>query len=300
MTVTQAQDIFLVSRRARNLSKNTILWYKLALGKFTSYCEKNKITNITDIKTFDMELLLGSFNGIRDVTRRDYFIVFRIFFTYLFDEEYIDRNPMKKMRPPKVEQKLMRTFTKQELDVIFKSYDRSSFIGLRNYLVMCLLFSTGMRKGELIGLRLQDINITLDTLKVRGKGNKERFIPIGKTLRRVIIQYMRLREEWMKDAICEYFIVTWRKAQMSSTGVNTIFRNIKRDLGLSGERVSAHTYRHTFAKTYLLNGGDVFTLQRLMGHSDINTTKKYISLNDRELKMQYAKFNPLDNKDWMV
>lgn len=300
MTISEAYDIFFISRKARNLSKNTINWYKLSLDRLVPYCEKNNLINIEDIKTYHIEILLGELKGtVRDITLKDFFNTFRVFFTYLFDEEYINRNPMKNMRAPKVPQKLMRTFTPQEISQILKSFNITDFLGLRNYVIMCLFFSTGMRKSELLDLKVNDVNITLDILKVTGKGNKQRMLPIGKTLRRVLIRYMHEREDYLKDTTCEYLIISYTRQQLKDGGINRIFNTIKKELNIEGEKFSAHTWRHTFAKTFLLNGADIFSLQRIMGHNSINTTKKYISLNDKEIKLQHAKYNPLDNKDWM-
>lgn len=299
MTISEAIDIFFISRKARNLSKNTIKWYKLSLDKLIVYCEKNNLKNIEEVKTHHIEDLLNhQRERVRDITVKDFFNTFRVFFTYLFDEEYINRNPMKNMKAPKVQQKIMRTFTPEEINKILKSFDTSSFLGLRNYLIMCMFFSTGMRKGELLDLKMHDVNITLDTIKVTGKGNKQRMIPIGRTLRRVLIRYLNEREDYIEDNLCDYLIISYTKRQFTAGGVNRVFKTLKTELGISGERFSSHSWRHTFAKTALLNGMDLFSLQRIMGHNSLNTTKKYIALNDKEIKAQHAKFNPLDNSDW--
>jgi site-specific recombinase XerD len=86
---------------------------------------------------------------------------------------------------------------------------------------------------------------------------------------------------------------------MTNSGIDIMFQKLKKELNLTGEKVSSHTWRHTFAKNYLLNGGDVFSLQKIMGHADLDTTRQYLNLNVEEIKMQHAKYNPLDNKDWL-
>jgi len=300
MTLEQAYDTFMISRRARNLSKSTMNFYRNAIERFIKWCEKEKIINIEDVKLRDVELFIASLQGtMRAISIKDMYVSLRVFFAYLYEEEHLNRNPMKNMKAPRVDKKIMRTFNKEEIGKILRFFDQSTFFGLRNHLIMCILFSTGMRKGELLNLKMHDINVTLDMIKVIGKGSKERLVPIGRTLRRVMLVYIELRREYLRDTLCEYFIVSQKKRQLTASGINTIFKQMKDGLGWKGERISAHTLRHTFCKTFLLNNGDLFSLQRIVGHSDLRMTRKYVELNDREIKIQYAKANPLDNNDWM-
>ena len=94
--------------------------------------------------------------------------------------------------------------------------------------------------------------------------------------------------------------VTRSGSPITYSTIQSMFKRLKINTGLKGERISSHTWRHTFAKNYLLNGGDVFSLQRIMGHSDISTTRKYLNLDENEVKQQHDKFNPLDNLDWLI
>ena len=295
-----AKSLFLINRKARNLSKQTLFWYNLYISKFIEQIGNREVSQIQGYEIEQYLNLRREQPKTRDITIRDIYKVLRIFFNFLIDEEYIVRDPMKRIRQPKVKQKCMRTFTKQEIQKILGCFDRTDFFGLRDYLIMCCFFSIGMRKSELINIRMSDINITTDMIKLSGKGNKERLVPIGKTLRRIILQYLPQREEFLKGFYCDYFIISWRKNQLTPHGMNCLFQRIKKSLGSQGERFSSHTWRHTFAKNYLLNGGDVFSLQKILGHSDIATTKKYIALNDKEIKIQHSKFNPLDNAEWSI
>lgn len=295
-----AKSLFLTNRKSRNLSKQTLFWYDLYLTKFIQHIGNRELASL---KGYDIEQYLTFRQeqpNTRDVTVRDIYKVLKVFFNFLLEEEYILHNPMKRIKPPKIHQKIMRTFSKQEIQKILDSFDKNEFFGLRDYLIMCCFFSTGMRKAELLGLKLSDINITTDMIKVNGKGSRDRLVPVGRTLRRIILQYLARREEYLVDCYCDYFIVSQRKTRLSHHGMNCLFQRIKKNLGASGERFSPHTWRHTFAKNFLLNGGDVFSLQKILGHSDIVTTKKYIALNDREMKLQHSKFNPLDNAEWSI
>ncbi|SCM83724.1 Phage integrase family protein (fragment) [uncultured Sporomusa sp.] len=117
---------------------------------------------------------------------------------------------------------------------------------------------------------------------------------------RALRQYMRMRADFLQDESCEWLFVTPRaERKMTDSCLNMLFTKLKKELSLVGEKVSSHTWRHTFAKNYLLNGGDVFSLQEILGHADIETTKGYLNLNEEEIKMQHAKFNPLDNTRWL-
>lgn len=299
MKLVQAKEIFMVSRRANNVSMRTLEWYGNILDEFIDYLTVGKVEDVELITRYSIIGFLDHLQErLRGVTVQGYYRAIKAFFAFLFEEEYILRNPMKKLKSPKAEQKMMRTFNKQEIASILRYYDQMDYFGLRNYTIMCLLFSTGMRKGELLNLKLKDVNLTVDMIKVMGKGSKERVIPVSRALRRVMLQYLRKRDEYLEGVYCEYFLTNKDKRQLRISGLNAVFAKLKKDLKLGGEKFSPHTWRHTFAKTFLLNGGDIFSLQKILGHSDITTTKRYINLNDKEIKQQHAKFNPLDNSEW--
>ena len=230
-----------------------------------------------------------------------YFRTIRTFFIFLYQNDYITNNPITNVKAPKIEEKEMRTFTSQEITKLLNAFDKFTFIGFRNYCIFCTFFSTGMRRGELIELTLADVNITNDFIRIEhGKGQKERFVPIGKTLRRLLLQYLRQREEFLNGESCKWLFITSKiERKLTSSTLSDIFQKLKKELNLTGEKISCHTWRHTFAKNYLLNGGEIFSLQKILGHSDIATTKNYLNLNKNEIKMQHAKYNPLDNKDWL-
>lgn len=299
MEICQAKDIFMLSRKGGKLSKRTLLWYDEQLNRFITYANENGINKVEQVsRNIISDYLYHLLKGMKGVTACGHYRALRAFFNFLFDEEYISRNPIQKVKAPKAEQKFMRTFSKVEISQILKHYSQSDFFGARNYTIMSLLFSTGLRKSELLNIKIKDVNLDVDAIRIIGKGSKERTVPIGTAMRRIILRYKKWREEFLDGNHCEFFIITREKQQMKISGLNTIFSNLKKDLSLGGEKLSPHTWRHTFAKTFLLNGGDIFSLQKILGHSDISTTKRYIHLNDKELKLQHSRYNPLDNSDW--
>ena len=305
MDLGEAKKIFMLTKKSENVSIRTMEIYHDILNRlYNDLFEKEifKIEEVTanHIREFFIRLQL---EGLKGVTIHQYYRGIKTFFIFLADNEYIEKNPIVKVKPPKIEKKLMRTFTAQEIAKMLNSFDKTKFVGLRNYCIFLLLFSTGMRRQEMLNLKLVDINITADLIRIRhGKGDKERLVPLSRTFKKDLSQYLKEREAFLneKDKQSEFlFITDTYGTKMSISAINRVFYLMKRDLGLKGEKVSCHTWRHTFAKNYLLCGGDIFSLQKIMGHSNIATTKNYIGLNDKEIKIQHARFNPLDNKDWL-
>lgn len=242
--------------------------------------------------------------GLSPVTVSDRFIVLRVFYNFLVEWGYLESNPMEHLKKPKVPKRHARTFTTSEIMAILKSYDKTTFLGYRNYTIMSVLFSTGMRKTELLKLSVLDIHLQECFLVVlHGKGDKTREIPIGLSLRRILKKYLRDREEVLQEhsSFTPQFLVTFSGKPLTASGLDTVFKHLKesmKGLGIPASRLSAHTWRHTFAKAFLLNGGDLFTLQKILGHEDVSTTKIYVEYTNKELRVQNDKYNPLDNNQW--
>ncbi|MDU2065238.1 MAG: tyrosine-type recombinase/integrase [Sporomusaceae bacterium] len=303
MELGQAKKIFVIAKKSQNLSPRTLETYEEVCRKFFEWLVDTQ--DIYIVEEITPETIRSYFvslqeKGLRGVTQHRHFRTLRTFFKFLYQNDYVKEYALKNVKPPKKEIYVIRTFTAQEISKMLKHFDKSGFVGCRNYCILCLLFSTGIRKEELLNLNLADINIGNDLIRVDGKGKRQRLVPIGRTMHRVLIQYLRMREEFLKGEFCEWLFVTNSLVRkMSPSCVSSIFRRIKSDLKLSGEKISCHTFRHTFAKNYLLNGGDLVSLQAILGHSDIITTRNYLNLNEKEIKTQHSLFNPLDNRDWL-
>lgn len=303
MELGQAKKIFLITKKSENVTARTLEIYKEVLNRFFESLIDENIFAVTEVNENHIRSFLVELQdkGLRGVTRHIYFRSLRTFFLFLYHNDYLTSNIMANVKAPKIEQKDMRTYTAQEISKMLNSFNKGTFTGFRNYCMFCMFFSTGMRKGELMNLTLSDVNITNDFIRIaKGKGQKERYVPIGRTMRRVLLQYLKMREEFLKDCPCDWLFVTHKDShKITISAINGVFHKLKTELKMTGEKISCHTWRHTFAKDYLLNGGDIFSLQKILGHADITTTRVYLNLNDKEIQMQHAKFNPLDNKDWL-
>ncbi|MEG1914952.1 MAG: tyrosine-type recombinase/integrase [Acidaminococcaceae bacterium] len=286
---------------ALNISNTTLQTYGFFFKNLQEHLKAQGITEIEQVDALTIGIYLSErAKKVKSISVFGAYRMLKTVFIFLMEYEYITVNPMRKVKKPIVSKRLPKTYTGEDVTRILHSFDTTEFIGLRNYTLMVLLFSTGLRKGE-TGLRLSDIDMVTGFITVIGKGDKERVIPISNGLTRTLKMYLRKREEYLQEH-CKssgYVFVSTRGGGLSSSALNNIFRVLKESLGLpKDKRVSAHIWRHTFAKSFLLNGGDIFTLQKILGHSSIETTRVYINLNDNEVKAQNYKFNPLDNSRW--
>jgi len=303
MEVLTARKIFMLAKKSENISKRTLELYDDTLKRFSVCLSSENVLMVEEITATNVReyLLKLQEAGLRGITQHKHFRILRTFARFLHQEDIIQKRFTDNVKPPRREQKPMRTYTKVEINKILGSFNRDTFTGLRDYTMMLTLFSSGVRLGELLNLQLSDVNITTDLIQIRhGKGDKTRFVPIARTLRRNLKAYFIRRDEVLGGELCPWLFISTRKdsRKFTDSGINCIFRRLKKSFNFEGEKFSSHTWRHTFAKTYLLNGGDLISLQKLLGHADITTTRGYLNLNDAEIKQQHALFNPLDNSNW--
>ncbi len=197
----------------------------------------------------------------------------RGFWSWLKREEYIDDNPFLKLKLPKVPIKVIQTFTDEQLQSLFNAIDQKAPQGLRDYVVILLLLDTGVRSSELSNLTLSDVNLKNRTLKVLGKGNKERMVPIGARLQAALWKYINKHRVQPAMPRIENVFLTHEGYPLAKERLGAIVKKYAVKAGITGVRASPHTFRHTMAITFLRNGGDVFSLQRILGHSQLDTVR---------------------------
>lgn len=301
MKFYEALNLFYRRCLAKGLSDNTISYYRYSLVPFGVFMGNQGLEDMEEVREDTIIQYLATLNKkYNPVTVADRYIAVKAFFGYLSRAGHILVSPVAKISKPKTPKVYARTFTNKEVQLILSAFNKDEFIGYRNYVIMCILFSTGMRRAELLGLTVFDIHLDVDIISVIGKGNKQREIPISPLLKRVLRRYLGLRESYCKETSYSSpaLIVTKSGSKMSISGFNQIFRKLKEDLKIPKGRLSPHTWRHTFSKAFLLNGGNLFALQKLLGHEDISTTRVYVDYTSGEMKTQNDKFNPLDNSRW--
>lgn len=228
-------------------------------------------------------------------TINGYMRALQSFWSWLEKEGFINENPFVRLKVPKAPNKVIHTFTEEQLRQIFESIDTISPTGYRDYAIIMTLLDTGIRCSELINLRLSDVNLDSRLLKVRGKGSKERLVPIGAKVQKAIWKYIsRYRPE---PAIPRYdqVFLTRDGCPLTKDRLEAIVERYGKKAAITGVRVSPHTFRHTMAVMFLRNGGDVFSLQRILGHSSLEVLRGYVNLAMSDISRAHQRNSPADN-----
>jgi len=219
--------------------------------------------------------------------------VMKIFFKFLEKEGIIKNNPSRNISKLRIENKRIETFTDSHVTKMLEiAKNKRNFSGLRDYLLIHLLYDTGARISELLSLKNQDIDFDRRVFYVLGKSRKAREVPFGRTSFEILSHYLRMKDGLFGENEC-IFLANNGKVFSRRQAAKNIER-IGKNAGIHGVRISPHTFRHTFAKNYLLNGGDVFSLKDILGHNDLETVQIYVNMNLKDIVSQYFKYNPGD------
>lgn len=225
-------------------------------------------------------------------TIRGHVETLKAFFSWLYEEEYTEYNKLEKLEPPKVPRKFAEVLSDEEIKRVLSTLDQSNGLGTRNAAIIMTLLDTGLRCAELANLTIDDSHIEQGYLKVMGKGSKERVVPIGASVQKTLLRYIYyFRPEPIRPDIKNLFL-TIEGRPMTVENVQLMIKRLGKASGVP--RLDAHLCRHTFATNYLINGGDVFSLQQILGHTSLEMVRRYVSLASAHVTVQHRKFSPMD------
>ncbi|MDM8000618.1 MAG: tyrosine-type recombinase/integrase [Dehalococcoidia bacterium] len=233
--------------------------------------------------------------GLSGHTINTYLRSIRIFFSWLTAEGITNENPFHRVKIPKAPRKVVPTFSDSQISTLLGAIDTASPSGYRDYVMILMLLDTGLRVSEMAGLRLSDVSIADGMLKVLGKGNKERAVPMGRQVAHHLWRYISLCRPEPSTPRIDHVFLTRDGRPLSKDRVEKLMRRYGGKAGLTGVRSSPHTLRHTAAVSFLRNGGDVFSLQRMLGHSTLEMTRRYCELADVDVKRAHVTASPVDN-----
>lgn len=298
---------FHLSYQTEGKSMKTVEWYTCFLERFRVFLEQNGLpTSINQLdKNHIRQFILYLQREARTprtnkflsgATVQGYVRTLKAFFSWLAREDYTSSNLMAKIPVPKSETKVITTFSDGQIQSLLSQCLSSNGNSTRNMLIMLLLLDCGLRISELVGIELDDINLEEGIIKVRkAKGNWERWVPVGQIAQKFLWKYINTSRPKPLTPHITALLLNDKGLPLTKNGVQQMLRRYGKKAGIIGTRCSPHTCRHTFAKSYLLRGGDIFSLQKILGHSSLASVRMYLNLFATDIKKQHRQYSPVDN-----
>lgn len=289
MTFADLHEAYIKKCKVNNLSDYTINFYKVSLRTFGKFVDIDQLkANEIDRDLIDDYILHLKETGVKDVTINTYIHGISPVIKYGMERGIIREFGLKDIRTT---EEIKETYTKQELEILLKKPTTHSFAEYRNWVIINFLLGTGIRALELRSIRIKDLHLSSGVLLVtRTKNRKPRYIPISKTLNNILLDYLEHRKanEPEDYLFCNQFgeILPRTTLQM---GITKYCK--KRGI----EKYSLHLFRHTFAKMWIINRGDIFTLKKILGHSSLKQVNHYANLVTEDLQNGFDEFCPLEN-----
>jgi len=300
---------FEMSNLADGKSQSTVRWYNDILKSFSRYLKKNGQPNgidgfnIENARTYVLYLRSRNrFDGhpyipqqhslLSPETVRGHIRGIKSLSSWLYREEYTDENRLKHLKIPRVPVKLVEPLTDQEINQITSSINQSSPAGVRNHAIFVTALDNGLRASELADIELGQLDLKGGYVKVMGKGAKERIVPIGDFVKMTLWNYIdRIRPE---PAIigCDKLFLSPAGKPITANTIKLVFSRLAKSSGV--ERLHAHLCRHSFSINYLLNGGDIFSLREILGHTTLEMVNHYLHFTRSQLTAQHHKYSPMD------
>ncbi|MDQ0350611.1 integrase/recombinase XerC [Alkalibacillus filiformis] len=280
----------------RNASPHTVNQYVADLQQFNQFLSKEVISHFNAVNYSDIRLYLTELynSGLSRVSASRKLSSLRTFYYYLEKENIVEHNPIEYVSMPKRDKKIPQFFYAEELERLFNVEDCSQPLGQRNQALIEILYATGIRVSELVQIKLKDIDYTLGTILVHGKGNKERYVPFGAYAQSAVKEYIEDGRKQLlaksKDEVEQLFI-NFRGTSLTDEGVRYILNDMMKRAALTSS-IHPHKLRHTFA-THLLNeGADMRSVQEMLGHESLSSTQIYTHVTKDYLQNIYNNAHP--------
>lgn len=280
----------------KGLAKNTIVSYERDLKSYISYIKNvETIATLNVVQRVHIVHFLGHLKeqGKSAKTQARHVASIRAFHQFLLRDKATDHDPSVHIESPQMERSLPKVLSLEEVEVLLEYPKLNDPFGIRDKAMLELLYATGIRVSELIGLNMGDIHLTMGFVRCIGKGNKERIIPLGKTAANAVQNYLenargRLVSKKNKD---DALFLNLRGQRLTRQGFWKILKKLAQEAGIQKE-LTPHTLRHSFATHLLENGADLRAVQEMLGHADISTTQIYTHVTKTRLKDVYRQFHP--------
>lgn len=272
-------------------SGNTISSYKRDLLKMCKYFSSNGIEDVHDVNATDLSTYISSLDkqGMSSATISRNVASIKSFFMYLFKNKVISEDCTDKLKAPKIDKKVPDVLSIEEINLLLEQPSDRSNKEIRDKAMLELLYATGLRVSELISIKLEDVNLTLNYILCRDN-NKERVIPIENTCKSALEYYIKnARPDMCGDS--DLLFTNLKGEKMTRQGFWKLIKAYARKAGIDKD-ITPHMIRHSFASHLVNNGADLKAVQEMLGHSDISTTQIYLKSRQSKLKQEYDKAHP--------
>jgi len=309
LTIDELISRYDLSNQAEGKSPKTVAWYTEMLTAFSGFlkvkhhCHNLLAFDINNVRDYILYLRQKPrFEGHPYTPQQDkpvsvktvqcHVRTLKAFSTWLYLEDYTAENRLKNLKIPKAPVTVIEPLTPKEIKKITASINKKSPTGTRNYDLFATLLDTGIRASEAAGIILSNLNLVDGFIKIMGKGSKERIVPIGKYIQMTLWTYIdKVRPEPFSPDCNNLFLTRGGKPITVNT-IKLLFSRLAKNSGV--ERLHAHLCRHTFAINYLMNGGDIFSLREILGHTTLDMVNHYLHFTSSQITTQHHKYSPMD------
>ena len=303
LNLSEALNLFLIQKTVDGNAKLTIFSYEKKVGIFIKFVGDLPVTKLTLQHGQQFVLSLQGRHkyeehpfhkeqekGLSKATIRSYVRSAKVFTAYLEAQGYIKEDPLRKLRLPKDTKRVVDSLSDDEIKTLYAHIEGGTRTGSRLYLIVTLLLDTGMRAGELAGLTLNDVDYKQSRIKiVNGKGDKQRFVPFGTTSARAMLSWIN---RFRPDSWSNNLLLNLDGGPMSREAITRAVKRLAMRAGI--ERLHPHLFRHTFGTSWMVHSDDVFALQKILGHADLETTQIYVDSAQKTVDMKHRQVSPGD------
>ena len=294
MLIHDAITQFLKDQSARGNSFKTISDYTTKLWIFEDYCRSNKITRLGEVNVSFLQDYVNELRSSRiaSISVQSYVRSLRAFLNWSYQSGHLTDDLCVKFKLPKANRDVIDVLTDSEIEKIYSCFpNEANQLHLRNRVIISLMLDSGLRLNEVVQIKVSDLHLSERILIINGKGAKQRYVTFGDLTAAYILKYVSFVRP--VDHLLVKYDDLGSQEGITDVTVKQLFRKLKKSSGVS--RLYPHLLRHTFATKYLENGGDIYTLQMLLGHSSLDMVKKYLHLSQRRTLERYRPYSPLDN-----
>lgn len=295
MKLSEAVAEFILEQRIRGNSSATVEYYTFVLKYFLDYAGDIETSDITLVlcKNYCLSLMECD---VRSVTVQSYVRGLRSFLKWIYDNELTDQDICVKFKLPKATKKVIEVLSVEEIKRVFDAISGDTWLASRNRLIVALMLDSGLRRHEVVSLKFTSVNLSDRYIVVeQGKGDKQRVVPFGFRTAELMKNYIAATSFYKKRDSLFIKESNGKNGYEAVTDVTIkqLFRKLKTRSGVV--KIRPHILRHTFATYYLENGGNIYTLQSILGHTSLEMVKRYLHLANSRIRRDFPKYSPLDN-----